>query len=120
VNKTNNYHYIRAQNNLLLSYLSTKQFTINILSTKQFTVIIVVRTTSKAKEEVMEKDLTLNELYAALRQLKTKSPGPDGFTNEMLTLGLLCNGQTPRHLQPHLERRTTPTIMERGYHDSHT
>ena len=34
----------------------------------------------------MDKKLTLNELHAALRQLKAnKSPGPDAITNEMLT-----------------------------------
>jgi potassium voltage-gated channel Eag-related subfamily H protein 8 len=53
------------------------------------------RTTGKAKEEVMEKDLTLSELHAVLRQLKTKkSPCQDGITNEMLIqLGCLATGK---------------------------
>ena len=38
-----------------------------------------------SEEEAMELDLTLNELQAAIKQLKAKkSPGPDGITNEML------------------------------------
>ena len=43
----------------------------------------------------MEKALTLSELHAALRQLKTKkSPGPDGITNEMIIhLGCLATGK---------------------------
>jgi len=42
--------------------------------------------THKTTNECMDKKLTLNELQAALRQLKAKKyPGPDTITNEMLT-----------------------------------
>lgn len=44
------------------------------------------RKTPKVTSECMDSRLTLHEVQAALRQLKTKkSPGPDGITNEMLT-----------------------------------
>ena len=44
------------------------------------------RKTHQTTNDCMDKKLTLNELQAALRQLKAKkSSGPDAITNEMLT-----------------------------------
>ena len=44
------------------------------------------RKTHQTTNDCMDKKLTLNELQAALRQLKAKKfSGPDAITNEMLT-----------------------------------
>ena len=71
------------------------------------------------QNEYMDKKLTLNELQAALRQLKAKkSPGTDTITNEMLThLGKKANLQTPGDLQPQLGNRHTRTNMEGSNND---
>jgi len=78
------------------------------------------RKTHQTTNECMDKKLTLNELQAALRQLKPKrSPGPDAITNEMLThLGMQqSNLQTPGDLQPQLGNRHTPTNMKGSNND---
>jgi len=64
----------------------------------------------------MDKKLTLNELQAALRQLKAKkSSGPDAITNDPPRQQ--SNMQTPGDLQPKLGNRHTPTNMEGSKHD---
>ena len=77
------------------------------------------RETHQTTNECMDKKLTLNELQAALRQLKAKkSPGTDTITNEMLThLGKKANLQTPGDLQPQLGNRHTRTNMEGSNND---
>jgi len=67
--------------------------------------------TYQTTNECMDKKLTLNELQAALRQLKAKkSPGPDAITHEMLTH--LGNKATCKLLEIFNHSWTTGTLTQ--------
>ena len=68
----------------------------------------------------MSDSFTIQELDAALKKLKKKkkSPGADGFTNEMLKhLGYKSRRTL---LQPQLTLRFVPFKMERIPHKAHS
>lgn len=73
-----------AANTFAEAYAQESNTTIPRQLEKEVRVEEKERTTTDAHDS-MEKDITMEELKRAIRQLKKKkSPGPDGITNEML------------------------------------
>lgn len=66
----------------------------------------------------MEKDLTLDELQAALKQLKAMKSCPDGITNEILTqLGYGRKAKLQKYT-PSVGQMEISTDLKRNNHDS--
>ena len=63
--------------------LYSKREAIDITLTKFNEVKSKVKKLDKDKIKLMEREITLEELYTVVKQPKNdKSPGPDGFSNE--------------------------------------